>query len=245
MFVGVGMGWESPWAMAGVAFALMGVGAALAFREARRPLLADALLVAGLVPLSMAQFASLDSDADSLAPWVLPFVSIGLTAALVFWRTGPGFVATFAAMAACIAIPAWATLAWEDLWEFLWTTFQTGLLAAIVVSSRRRLEARAIGPSLVATLGLLTSTVALYGWVVEGADSTGVEVFVGIVSLALLLLSAKAGWVGVALGAAIGLGLDAIVFAFDVGGALFGTLLLLGLGATLAIIGAKKPWADR
>jgi len=110
--------------------------------------------------------------------------------------------------------------------ETLWIGLQGLMLAALVVASR--LDDAWVPPTALAVAGAGSSASL---WLLEAVELCGhaTELTIGAVFAALLGLATWQGLRGLALGSAVVLAVDAIVFAFDIGGVLVGVGTLVGL----------------
>lgn len=212
--------------LAALAWGLAAAGAGLHLAPVDRDrftLLADALLVAGLVALAAAVVEN--RDAQLLAP-----AALAASLALGAWRrasfVAPLAVVAFAVLAAATADVHESALGLED--ETLWALLQAGLLAALAAASLLDEVGPAPGALAVGGFAIATSL-----WLLEpvGWDSVAAELALAGCLAAILVPAAALDLQGLATGAAIALAADAVVFAFDAGGVLLGVGTLVGLAA--------------
>jgi hypothetical protein len=220
----------------GSGLGLASLGLALHVFDARRDLFVDALLAASLVPLSTAL------GEGELA--IVPVFAVGLPIAYLAWRWAHPFLPTLSVLGVSVAA-ALAIFLHADGLEAettAWLLAQAALLVGLVGYDRWR----SAGWTAPVALGVYGLSLAFVVYLVEEASlgSTGVELWVGGLLAAVLVAGLALRHDGLAIGASVGLGIDAIVFAFDVD-ELFGTFVLL-LMAGLAIWQAEalKDWLD-
>lgn len=207
----------------GLLSASLGVG--LHVFHGERDLLVDALLGASMVPLAA---AAVEAELT-----LAPVFALGLPVAYLAWRWEKPFLPTLsvigfsvAAAATVFAHETWAPAS-EEASAQAWLIVQGVFLAALVGYDRLR-GADWTAP---AALGVLAIALAFLVYLMEitSLASTGIELALGGMLAGLLLVSLALRHQGMAVGASVGLGVDAIVFAFDVD-ELFGTVVLLALG---------------
>lgn len=239
VFVGIDPPEPGYWQLAfGLGLAIAGAG--LHTAQPERDLLVDALLAAGMVPLST---AAIDTEIGLVA-----LVALALPIAILTWRWRQPFAPTLATIGFTVAAAgaAFSQGAWWPATDAdkaaTWFLGQ-GLFGAALVGYERWRGAAWRGPTSLAVIGLGISFIP---FLLETTDlgSVEVELLLGGLLLLVLAIGSLLHHRGLVLGASVGLGIDAIVFAFDVD-ELFGTLVLLVL-AGLAIWRAEtlRGWLE-
>ena len=205
----------APFAISGAA--LLAVGVALQMWGRGPELIPDALMVAGLVPLTVAGFPEDDA--------ILYAVAAVLTATtLAWWRRSRSFVlilSVIAYQAAAAAVDIHVGDSEGPVWLAI------ALAGAVFLVVLERVEAR---PRVLAAALSVAGLVVPLILVLDESftlNSEGIEVVLGLAMAAILAAATLTRQRGQAIGAALVLGIDAIVFAFDVGGAFAGTAALL------------------
>lgn len=222
---------ENTWgALLLVALGLAGCGLGLALdrRAAANPGLAEAAAAAGLVAITAAGMVG-DQQTRALAFGLLA-AAVALAILLAWRERGPMVTLSTVAFAIATAFAFNEGLrSQERVAHALWLA---ALLAwgALLLRWRRQLWASI-------ALGLLVPALALaFGFVWDDAtnmSSVALELAMGAYLGALLAVGIWSGDRGLTTAAGGGLVVDAVVFAFDVGGALTAFLLLLALGGLL------------
>ncbi|HWG91521.1 MAG TPA: hypothetical protein VNZ52_11800 [Candidatus Thermoplasmatota archaeon] len=208
---------------------LLGAGAALKFS---RPgfLFAESLLIAAIIPLAT---ASVDENNRAFARPLL-LLAAGALALYPHFRLP----------VSALAIVGYGLAGFMIIDVFFEGTEATGffaalvlmavLLASIVTVDRHVLGRDRTDATAVATIGLGIATAA---WLGETMDmnwsSELIEVALGLVMLVVMGIGLLVSHRGIALGAAAVIAVDAIVFAFDVGGVFLGTVSLLAVAGLL------------
>lgn len=223
---------QQPWVLLLLGGASVAGGLALHAVAPARDGLAEALLAAGFVPLGLAgPFAS----SGDVSPLVVGLLAAALSVAVHVARRGRGPVVIMAGAAFAIA-----TFAATDAGRFfsdeslphrlLWLT---GLLLYLVLLLAWRRQTWS-------TVGLALFVLPLtlgFGLVLDAAslsnDSTQMELLLGLWLGALLAIGLVLGNRGLVAGAAAGLTIDAVAFAFDLGGPGTAVVVLLALGGIL------------
>lgn len=203
---------------------LMAGGAGLRFATTKAPL-ADAVLAAGLVPLTVAAF-------PDGGEYVLPF-TLGAPLALLFWRRDATFLPSLAVVAFSVAAAASFFKLFEGTAEVPWLLAQLALLGGIVASDRLL---RHRDSALAAGLAVAAFALAFVMFLDEtdlATSSEASELVLGVVMLVVLGVGVAIRHRGLVVGAAAVVGIDAIVFAFDVGGVLLGVGILVALAGVL------------
>lgn len=220
-----------PWLFLAFGIPLLAGGIAASWRGHE---LGDIAIGAGLVPLT---FAAIEADANALfyvVPLIAPIVAAGLRidslyvpplCALAF-ATGSG-IATFAL--------DWDASSWLGLL----------VLASIASLAPAQLRAKGAWHAASAALVVAVAIAAALTYFDLNMDwgTGGTEVFVALFMGTALAVGIFMRHRGLILGAAIALAVDAIIFAFDVGGPIGGTLTLLLVAA--AIIGFATTYAKK
>lgn len=219
----------------GSAFVLAAAGAALV---ALRGPFGDAALVAALVPATWAGVRANLSLASLLLPPLFPL-------AVALWRRGVPFVPPLAAISFAVATGiSLAAFATSGEWSL---TYLTVVVAAALAAGWYAGRARG---GWDAASGLLVVAVALgvvffyFDYDLSLGDGAP-ELMVGAAMAIALALAVPFRRRGALIGATVALAVDAVVFAFDVGGLLFGVLTLLAVaGALLAAAGAVRRFLE-
>lgn len=222
------------WGLLAAVAALAAAGAALA---ATRQPFADAALVASLVPLVFAAMGSNDNVLCLVAAFVLP-PAIGV------WRRDVTFVPPLAAVAFAaasgIALASW----FQDSFTLTYATLMALAAAAAGWYASRGRVAWEVASGLL-VVALAVSVIMFYFDYDLDLGNGGAELVVGAVLLVAVGLGVAFLRRGVLVGATGGLAIDAVVFAFDVGGLLFGVLTLLAVsGALLAAASAVRRYLE-
>lgn len=219
----VGLATEEPAAFAIVGAALIAAGLIVHLRWERR-LVGDALLAAGLVPLTMASFPGGDDLYGALA--------MVAAVALLLWRRDVTFLPSLAVVAFTIGAAATFFELFERGEDLAWFLAQTALLVGVVAGDRML---RGADSALAAALAVGAVAIPFTLLLDEQASMTSelAEISLGGLMLGALAVGVWLRHRGVAVGSAIVLGGDAVVFAFDVGGVLLGTGILLALAGVL------------
>lgn len=217
----------------GVGLAVAAVGGALYVLAPARRILADAILVGSLAPMAAAAV-----DADLV---FVPLVAGVAAVALLALRYERAFVAPLSLIALTVTAGGGSFSLVEDaMWgTILWT----GVMLAVAVGTLllQRFVARddRVLPTAVATLALAVTLIPFFPEGVGVDDSVAIELLIGFAMLVAVGIGLWAHDQGVVTGATTALGIDAIVFAFDVGG------VLLGVGVLLALAGVLVWQAER
>jgi uncharacterized membrane protein len=210
----------------GLALAVAGGGLHLAGRGLGR--IADAVLGASLVPLAAAPLEG-ELALASAAVLAVPVAYLALRRSNRFVPALAVVAFTVAAGATAYDLEGWVVTT-DEAAAAIWVAVQTALLAAVVAADQVRGEVSP-APGALAVGGAAVSTV-LYLEDGVGLSSIGIELTLGTALLAVMGAAILLQHRGAAVGAAVGLCVDAIVFAFDVD-EIFGTVLLLVLGGTV------------
>ncbi|MEA3189570.1 MAG: hypothetical protein QOD77_152 [Thermoplasmata archaeon] len=225
---------------------LLAGGVALWFLS-RNQDLADALLVAALVCLT---FAPLPDEA--LGQW-FSVVSVAVAAAVSFTRrtTMAAFFATLALQAAAFVVSL--RLFGQDQFFgpgdagiMAWLAIAAVHLAALAFL-RVGFKQEWVSPALGLAAVLVAAPVAVFTAEVLDLDDHGApELAVALPAAALLALALRIRDPNLLVGAATVLAIDAIVFAFDVGGLVFGILVILAVAAAVLALATvlRRRWAD-
>lgn len=217
-----------------VGLALSGLGLVLfaMVPRDRRPV-AEAVLTAGLAPLAVAVFAP--------GPDATGWVALGVALALLLWRYRSHFVAVLSFIALTVATGglAFELFETEEAASWAWAGAQFVWLGIVVGLDTVWTRQPRVSTGVLAVAGLAVSGIVFFSEGLGLDSSETIELLVGVVFLALVGLALAIGHAGVLVGAVIGLSIDAIVFAFDVGG------VLLGVGLLVALAGVLVWQADR
>lgn len=219
-----------PWAFLAVGAPLVALGVAGALRRAA-PGLVEAALAGGLVPMLVAVGASFDEGVSLAVPALVALAGIGI----VVLRRGEG-PSVLVASVAFVWGSARATLLRDDFlmeapdmtMRSLWLLALLGYGALLVVWREKLWTA--------ISLGLLVAPLTLaFGLLLEPLEleSVAMELAIGAFLGALLGVGIWLRSRGLVAGAAAGLTVDAVTFAFDVGGAGTAVVVLLALGGLL------------
>jgi hypothetical protein len=225
----VGSEWRhSTWPLVAVAASLAVAAAVLRFARPAAWLLADAIFVGALVPLAFAPVVESPQTGPAIGALVLPV-------AFAVWRRNGPFAIPVALIAASIgaACTSSALAPNDELTAHgAFMGFQLLLLIGVVVLDRvRGKESAAAG-----ALAVVGMTVALLVRLLDSpgdSSSRGIEVSLGLAALVMTFAGGVVRHRGVTVGACGVLGLDAIAFAFDLGGVLTGTIVLAATAGLL------------
>ncbi len=216
----------------GVGLAAAVGGAVLAF--IRQDDLSDAFFVAALIPLTAMSFPY-TAIADGLA-----IVSVLAPVALLATRLGrglPPIAATAAYLVATgVAVNKLELTSFSG--ELIWASLATAWLVALAVINVVKRETL---PNVALALAVVGLTPSYVMYLLEGFDPSfrgGIEIFLGIAMLAILMAGLAIRERGIVVGAAVVLAVDAIVFAFDVGGLALGLSVLIGTAIALLVLAA-------
>lgn len=220
---------DAPWWMAGLG-ALLGAAATFGALRAAPSGLVEAGMAGALVPLTVGAGGAIAHD-DVTLPSLVALASVGV----LVLRRGAGPSALTAAAAFAFTSAA-ATVLQEGIFgdedpvaRWLWFATLLGFGALLLV----RRERAWIG----ATLGLYVVPLAIgCGLVLDlvpDLTSVGMELGLGAFLGALFALGLAWGVRGLVAGAVAGLTVDAVTFAFDVGGPGTAVVVLLALGGLL------------
>ena len=116
----------------------------------------------------------------------------------------------------------------------VWPLAQLTLLAVVLALERAVHDEDRVAPAAVGVVALALGFLALLVDTLEVASSERAELALGGAMLAVLVAGLLLRHRGIVVGAAVALCVDAIVFAFDLGGFLTGTGILVALAAALA-----------
>lgn len=220
---------EAGWAMAALGALLLVPASLGAWRGAPHGLV-EAGLAGALVPLSVGAATAMGQD-----DIVLPLLVAAVTVAITALRRGEGASVLTAAASFTLAMAA-ATIGQERLlgeevlpqrWAWLISLLA---YAAFLLLWRTRTWVSV-------TLGLLVAPLAgAFAVILDAMDtltSVGAELVMGAFLGALLAVGIALRVRGLVAGAAAALTIDALVFAFDVGGPGTAVVVLLALGGLL------------
>lgn len=217
---------DAPLHLALLGLALEAAGIALFVFVPARRLLADAVLVAGLVPLAAVSFPD---GYDALAP-----LGAAAAAGLLAWRCDRGFVQVLGVVAFSVSAAGASFSLLERQGEMLWTGLQAALLVGLVARDRW-IGRDDVAAASISVLALGLSLIPFFGERFQGFDNEAIEVAIGVVALVVMGGGLALRHQGLVLGGATVLGIDAVVFAFDLGGVLTGTIVLVVLAALLVL----------
>lgn len=225
---------------AACAIALLGTGAALLLAGQRD--LGDALLLAGVVPAAV----TLGPTPPAEVLWLLPtLVGLGLVAA-----RNRGYILPIVGLA--LALASLPFVLYRSLPEepaSLWWLLCAGAAwAGAVTWNRASPPAWDDEASASATLALAAAWLGVTIHVVQPGFDAGHEVVLGVFLLALLGVGVLLRQRGAVFAAAAALTVDAIVFAFDLGGPTTGLVVLLliagGLITTATLLRRRRARAE-
>ena len=223
--IAVGLQMEDTLGLFSAAGGILIAAGVLVHLRADRPLVGDALLAAGLVPLTVASFPG-GSDLYGALAMIAAL-------ALLLWRRDVTFLPSLAVVAFSIGAAATFFELFEQGENTAWFLAQAALLAGVVASDRMLRGADSGLAGALAVGGVAFSFVLFLDETASTLTSEGAELALGALMLAVLGVGVWLRHRGVAVGAAIVVGGDAVVFAFDVGGVLLGTGILLALAGVL------------
>lgn len=219
-----------PWVLVGLGAA--GVGAAAAVHlllGEERSGLTEAALAGGLVPAAVSAGYAI-AEADPLAGLVA--VALAVVGQVLRGGRGPSTLVA----AAAFSLGSAAVIV-EDVTNepgtaraLAWLAALLGYTALALAFRRQRWSGVAVGAMVIP---LVIAWIALLGLTFDGLESVTLELLVGAFLAALLAVGVWLGVRGLVAAAAAGLTIDAIVFAFDVGGPGTALVLLLALGGLL------------
>lgn len=224
----------APWVLVLSGALLVAAGLAAASRGLRGSLV-DAALAAGLVPLVVGGIQSITGSVDRAPVGVLPILATLLAGSIAPLRRGEG-PGTFLGVLA-FTIMSWAAVFQGEnaffsdpaaLPRFLWLAVLL-VYGALLLLWRSRVWVGATLGFYVAPLTLAFANI-LDLWPLT---SLGTEVALGVFLGALVVAGVALGARGLVAGASAGLTIDAVVFAFDLGGAGVAVVVLLSLGGLL------------
>lgn len=231
VFVGIDPATVQPYlAVVGAAFLAAGVG--LHVVRPQRDLLVDAMLAAALAPLAV---ATLDPSVSTGQTWAYGLPTIALAVAYLSWRRGQPFLPTLAVVGFTAAAAGTAFNGTEAVADgaFVWLSAQGALLAGLAAVDRALADAEGTTPVALATLGLAGCLIPFL-WESIGVDSAEtLELLLGGVMLLVLVIGVVIEHRGLLIGAAVAVGIDAIAFAFTVGGVWLGIGVLVGLAVVM------------
>ncbi len=210
------------------AFILLATGITLWFSKQRE--LGDAILLAGLVPTAI----TLGPQAPAEWLWVLPIL-VGI--AVVIGKQKQHVLPIVGLALAFVATPVvlYRTLQ-EDPASTLWLVFAALAWAGIATWNRINAPPWNDEGGFSSTLSVAAASLGFIFTVINPSFDAGPEVPLGLVLLVLLGIGIVLRQRGVIFAASAALTIDAIVFAFDIGGATTGLIVLLGLSAALITV---------
>lgn len=213
----------------GVALLIAVAAVVVRFSRPRAWLLADAGFVGALVPLSFAPLVQDREPGSSVAALALPVV-------LAVWRRDSPFVPPLGVIAASIGAGCTANslVPLDDRAHAAWVVLQLAIVVGVVALDRFMKKKES---TLAGALAVIGAAIALLVYLLDanvlGGGSKGVEVALGLVMLVMTFAGGAVRHRGVVIGAGAVLGVDAIAFAFDVGGVLTGTIALAATAVLL------------
>lgn len=218
---------EARWPLLLSGGALLGVGVALDLVLPVRRLLAQASMAASLIPMA----ASVMDQGFELGMWATMAVAAGL----IVWQHRSRFVPAFSVVAYAVASGAGTFELVSDGAQAAWLWF--AMIAALgvgtVLVDRLLRDEDGVTPVALAVGALAISLLPVFLQGVDIQDSENVELALGGVMALVMTAGLGLKHRGVVVGAAVVLTIDAVVFAFDVGGAFLGTGVLLALAAVM------------
>jgi hypothetical protein len=239
------------WTLGGFGVASAAVGLGLYF-VTRNQDLADAFLIAGMACLAFMGMPSSDavrilSPLGALAAVAIPVVRRGpMVAALSI----PAFVlASFRTFQTNFASPGFLFDNISDTGVFLWVLIAGAHAAAILVSRFMGQDFLNLATGFVPP-GLVVPFVWFISQVLDRGGAFfhrfgGTEILLAIPMAALLGIAVWKRSGALLVGSSLVLSVDAIVFAFDVGGIAFGVVSLLVVAGAILGLGTylRKRWA--
>lgn len=231
VFVGIDPDPVQP-SLAAVGAGFLAAGLGLHVLQPERDLLVDALLAAALAPLAVATFDPSVSTGNTLA-YGLP--SLGLSLAYLVTRREQPFLPTLAVLGFTASAGGTAFNALDGAADggLAWAAAQLVLLAALLGIDRGLRESEATTPVALAVLAFAGSLIPFLFETVELDSAESVELSLGAAMVAVLGLGVAVEHRGLLMGAAVALGVDAIAFAFTVGGVWLGIGVLVTLAVAL------------
>lgn len=213
---------------------LVGAGLLLVRIVRARRFLGEAVLAAALVPLSAAGVG----DPGALLPLSAAF-GIGVPLGYLVWERSQPFLPVLSVIAFSFAAGAHSLhLAREAGWgsgtgSFVWAGSALALAMIALALDRRRGEGEGVAHVALSVIALGIALVVMFGEGLDLSDSVTMELLLGGMMAIVLLAGVVLRHRGLVLGASIVLGVDAIVFAFDVGGVWLGVGVLVTLAALM------------
>lgn len=245
--VGLGVTQDGAWLL-GLGLAIGAAGGVLHRVAPDRDLLVDTLLAASMAPLATSTWTVTDPQ----APLLYAVPAIGVPAFLLVWRRRQPFVPPLAVIGFSVSAGA---ISFELLREAgisegtsaaIWMVLQVILVSGLVLVDRWLEDEDATAPVALSVLALAGSLIAFLVESVELQDGQTIELVLGGLMTLVLVAGIPLQHRGLILGASIALGIDAIVFAFDVGGVFFGSALLLSLAIALIVQAETiKRWVEQ
>ncbi len=222
----LGRGENEAWAFFAIS-ALLLLGTGVVLLVARQKDLGDAILLAGLIPTAI----TLGPQAPAEWLWALPIL-IGL--GVVIAKRNQHILPIVGLALTLVALPVvlYRTLH-EDTASTLWLLSAAALWAGTVTWNRLQAPPWDDEAGFSTTLSVAGAWLGFTFTVIEPSFDAAPEVFLGIMLLALLGLAILLRQRGAIFAASAALTVDAIVFAFDIGGATTGLVVLLALSACL------------
>lgn len=231
VFVGIDPDTVQPYlAATGAGFVAAGIG--LLRLAPERGLLADALLAAALAPLAVATF---DPDVSTATTWAYGLPTLGLAAGYLGWRREQPFLPTLSviAFAAAAGGTLFNAIADTGTAAFVWALVQLGLVVGLVAGPRLRGVSRlGTTPVALAAAALAVSLIPFLSETMNMGEEI-LQIVLGAVMALVLAAGIRLEDRGLVVGAAVALCVDAITFAFTVGGVWLGTGLLVALALVL------------
>ncbi len=230
------------WFFAIFAFLFMGIAVAIHAMKQRE--LGDSMIIASLVPTAILLGPGAPED-------ILLFIPVVVGLAVAVWRRGAYLVPILGIALSSVALPLSIFQTLGNDWSFgdaaawAWFILSVLLIAAIVAWSR--IEELRWDSEAIAGTGLAAS----FAWIVlvddviqpnfDGGYEVIIALFLGaLIGLGVILKERMLTFV-----AGIALAIDAIVFAFDIGGPTTGLVVLLlmagGLITAATLLRRKRP----
>jgi hypothetical protein len=208
----------------------VGIAAYMALsRQGRAPGLGDAAMAAGLVPLSISAFGLVDAKLQ----WLAYLAALAPVAVHVV-RRGQGPLAVLAGAAFALITFAASEFGLfsgnaKDPGAYVWLGALLAYGAFMLTTRRETWTTVTLGLYVAPLAGSFARILSDSGI----ADSRTIELLMGAFLAAILGVGVLLQNRGLVAGAAAGLTIDAVVFAFDLGGPLPALVLLLVLGGLL------------
>lgn len=230
VFVGIDPDPVRPY-LAGLGAALVGIGVGVHVLAPERDLLSDALLAAALAPLALAPF---EPGANPGAAWAYGSATLAVCCVYLVRRHRQPFLPTLTVVGFTAAAggTTFTAIDAEGQAAFAWLAVQCLLLVGLTAGEELG-DAQLTTPVALATVAFAGSLIPFLLETVGLESAETVELVLGGFMLAVLGAGIGLEHRGLLVGAALALGVDAIAFAFTVGGVWTGIGVLVGLAVVL------------